>query len=314
MRELNICPIEYAYLGQSSNSPRNLAKRAGPLVVAEMKLRRLSHRRSNEPLLMIREASPLSAGRVEARILNSSSRGVYDFDDALMESASKRESWKRCVRAADVVVAGNDYLGERASEFHSDVRVIPSCVRVEDYALKTDYGVSDPPRILWIGSPSTEKYLQVISDPLLRVHRDTGARLVLVSSGERSLGILDVMTDRFQWSSEFEKAVPALADVGIMPLPVTPWSRGKCAYKLLQYGAAGLPVVGSPVGANALALSRMGGTPASTAEEWYGALRALLEAPVEDRMIRGSAAQRAVQLHYSYRSWSASMRSALVCG
>ena len=39
-------------------------------------------------------------------------------------------------------------------------------------------------------------------------------------------------------------------DIGIMPLFDTPWSRGKCSYKLLQYMAAGIPFITSAVGMN----------------------------------------------------------------
>ena len=35
-----------------------------------------------------------------------------------------------------------------------------------------------------------------------------------------------------------------------MPLEDTPWERGKCGYKLIQYMALGLPVVASAVGVN----------------------------------------------------------------
>ncbi|MDX2505427.1 MAG: hypothetical protein QNL62_13260 [Gammaproteobacteria bacterium] len=31
-----------------------------------------------------------------------------------------------------------------------------------------------------------------------------------------------------------------------MPLADTPWERGKCGYKFIQYMACGLPVVASP--------------------------------------------------------------------
>jgi hypothetical protein len=40
------------------------------------------------------------------------------------------------------------------------------------------------------------------------------------------------------------------AVVGVMPLPDTPWTRGKCAYKLIQCMACAIPVVASRVGAN----------------------------------------------------------------
>jgi glycosyltransferase involved in cell wall biosynthesis len=39
-------------------------------------------------------------------------------------------------------------------------------------------------------------------------------------------------------------------DIGLMPLTDDIWSKGKCGFKLLQYMAAGIPVICSPVGVN----------------------------------------------------------------
>ena len=63
-----------------------------------------------------------------------------------------------------------------------------------------------------------------------------------------------------------------------MPLAESPWSRGKCAYKLLQYMAASLPVVASPVGMNPSVIEHgRNGLLASSDDEWLAALERLLE-------------------------------------
>src|SRR5436305_3743919 len=127
-----------------------------------------------------------------------------------------------------------------------------------------------------MGSPSTEPYLRLVEAPLLALHRACGARLTVVSAGSAPLGPLESMADRVRWSRDGYGTVLAGADVGIGPLADTPYARGKCAYKLLQYAAAGLPLVASPVGANDAALRVLGGVPAPDGDAWYDALTHLL--------------------------------------
>ena len=67
------------------------------------------------------------------------------------------------------------------------------------------------------------------------------------------------MTDRVEWDGARTDALLAGADCGVMPIPDTPFTRGKCGYKLLQYGAAGFPAVGSPVGVNAGLIDELDG-------------------------------------------------------
>ena len=73
---------------------------------------------------------------------------------------------------------------------------------------------------------------------------------------------------RIVWT---DQATSRLAgwDVGVMPLRDGVYERAKCAYKLLQYAASGLPAVGSPIGVNAGILDEMDGLAPSSVDEWY---------------------------------------------
>ncbi|HYV85165.1 MAG TPA: glycosyltransferase family 4 protein, partial [Patescibacteria group bacterium] len=78
-------------------------------------------------------------------------------------------------------------------------------------------------------------------------------------------------------------------DVGLMPLDDRPFSRGKCGLKILQYQAAGVPVVCSPVGAN-LEIVRADATGlfAADAPAWTEAIvRLLTDADLAERLGRG---------------------------
>ncbi len=307
------------YLGTSDVRPGTLARDPLGVLRAEVRLRRVLSGPAPERLLVSRSMTPLAGGRLEAAFLRRAGWGVYDFDDALYADdrggihrfLGEGAGWARAVRAADLVVAGNTYLAEAAAEHNDDVVVIPSCVHPAAYPQKQDYAVGFPPRLIWMGSPSTERFLEAVAPALLAVHRRTGARLTVVSAGDRSLGDLAPMTDRVRWDGSRTDALLAEADCGLMPLPDDPFTRGKCAYKLLQYGAAGLPAVASPVGVNAQVLDELGGLAARNTDEWTDALLALLEEPESARRARGLQARAAVEHGYSYAAWGPAFLRAL---
>jgi glycosyltransferase involved in cell wall biosynthesis len=308
----------HEYLGAADNQPGTLARSPLRVLSAEAALRRLPAQLAGRNLLLSRRATPFSSGRLEARLLTGAARGVYDVDDALYADTggllrrawSAPAVWQRAVAAADVVIAGNEVLAERAAVHADEVVIIPSCVEPGLYRRKAHYERGDVPRAIWIGSPSTEHHLSLIADALLAVHRTHGMRLTVVSSGSRSLGPLDAIVDRAAWTAGTFSRILADADVGIMPLYDTEFSRGKCAYKLLQYGAAALPVVGSPVGTNAAVLAGLGGS-APARGEWADALAAVFDASASARTNLGVAARRAVEESYSFAAWEARWRSAV---
>jgi glycosyltransferase involved in cell wall biosynthesis len=94
-------------------------------------------------------------------------------------------------------------------------------------------------------------------------------------------------------------------------VPDDPWSRGKCGLKVLQYQAAGLPVVANPVGVQG-AFVRPGetGIPATTPDGWVSAVRQLA-ADVDLRRRLGVAGRKQVEASYSVevgaRGWLAAL-------
>jgi glycosyltransferase involved in cell wall biosynthesis len=306
------------YAGGADVRPRSLVRNPLGVLRAEAGLVRYRRRPPPERLLVSRSMSPLHGGRLEAAALRRAGWGVYDFDDALFADhrggvhrfLGEGAGWARALVAADRVLAGNAHLAEAASRLHPDVVVVPSCVDPDRYPRKTDHAVGEVPRLVWLGSPSTEPYLQPVAPALLEVHRRTGARLTLISSGDRPLGALGTMADRVTWDTTTSGTLLATADCGIMPLPDTPFARGKCAYKLLQYGAVGLPAVASPVGVNAQVVDQLDALPATGHDQWVQALLAVLGEPGPRRRARGRRARDAVVAHYSFTAWAPVVRRA----
>lgn len=300
---------EYNYVDTPDNSITTLAGRPKDVLTAEINLRKLARKKSQRVLLS-RKASPFSNGAIEGRILANSEYGVYDYDDAVMldRAGGLRRPWagssvwKHAVASADLVVAGNDYLAEHAAGLNKNVSVIPSCVNHEKYSVKSSYAISTP-EIVWIGSPSTERYLIDIAPALLRVNARTGARLKIISAGTASLGPLDTMVNRVEWSIDSFASTLSEADLGIMPLPDDEWSRGKCAYKLLQYGASGLPVIGSPIGANIDFLALCGADAPATLNDWSDSLEGFFAKTVDERWALGRRAREVVASKYSLSAW-----------
>jgi glycosyltransferase involved in cell wall biosynthesis len=310
----------HSYLSRHNADPRQLLKQPRRMLAAEHDLRGLVARRP-EWLLLHREASPLSRGRLESSLLAAADFAVFDFDDALFEDHGDGALWRRmapkapkvlaAAKQADRVIAGNDILADWASQVAREVVVVPSCVAVEQYREKIDYRVSDPPRLVWLGSVDNEPVLLTVARDLLELNRRCGARLTLIGTGRQSLGQLESIIDRYLWSEQLQHDALATADIGLMPLHDDPYSRGKCGYKLLQYGAVGLPAVASPVGTNASILAALGLPGVGAGDSWLETVLAILELSDSERAGMGRTARQRVIEQYSYQAWSGRWRQAV---
>src|ERR1700742_4832226 len=198
---------------------------------------------------------------IEARLFaRFSHRRVFDVDDAIYvrkprrlgdppdESPWRKRKFAATCRWAEVVAAGNDVLAGVARVSAKDIAVLPTSIDTAAYE-PTFAGPNDAPTIVWIGSPENLIYLEMVRPALARLaKRHPSLKMRVICSPFPVLS--DVNIERVSWSSATEAHALAGAHIGVMPLTDDAWSRGKCAFKLLQYMAAGLPCVASPVGAN----------------------------------------------------------------
>lgn len=300
------------YASLSNSSPATLGRHPFGVISAERKLRKMASSRPGR-LLLHREASPLSRGGLERRLLSSAEFAVYDFDDALQWDWGEGALFRRlapkapkalaAARGADRVIAGNPVLAEWASQHNDDVVIIPSCVSPRSYVAKSDYETGEPPRLVWMGSVDNEAYLGNIGRALLEVHRRTGARLTVISRTEPSLGGLETIIDRLPWSEPLQYSNLADFDIGIAPVPDTPYTRGKCGYKLLQYAAAGLPIVASPIGVNERILAELDMPGPLRVDDWAEAIFDVLSRSPAERARLGRRAREVVERQYSYDAW-----------
>jgi len=201
------------------------------------------------------------------------------------------------------VIAGNRTLAEHALQFNSQVSIIPTVVDLEQYAYQPIRAAGEIVTIGWVGSRSTSPYLLEI-EPVLR--RLSGAhpgkiRFRLYGHPQRSMNLPNFESLPFALASEI--ADLRTIDIGIMPVPDNDWTRGKCAFKAIQYMALGIPAAISPVGmATEVVQHGVNGFWARTPEEWFEALHRLV-CDAELRRRFAEEGRKTVEAHYSLRTW-----------
>lgn len=242
---------------------------------------------------------------------------IFDFDDAVFlrkrlrkgtyASLHRMRRFRRMLSIYDAVIAGNEFLAAQCRDAGLPLLVAPSPVPT-DVPLMGARAPGAVPRIGWIGLATNLAYLRPLHGVLRELARRRDYRLVVIS--DRDFELEGVPVENVRWTLAGQEAELAGLDVGVMPLePESPWSKGKCAYKLLQYMAAGVPVVATRVGMNAEVVEHgASGFLVESDAEWLAAFERLLD-DAALRMRAGRIGRERVEREYSYpvvaASWAA---------
>jgi glycosyltransferase involved in cell wall biosynthesis len=239
--------------------------------------------------------------RIERRIRKTGTPMVFDFDDAIYihkpstdhRFADRFKSLDRIpetVRMVDRVVVPNDYLGDYSRQLNENVTVVAEAEDTDRFTVRPPHQPTNNIVIGWIGSPSTAKYLKLITPALQEIcRRHPGVTIRTVGGHYEAEG---VRVENRPWTFDKEVENFHALDIGIMPLPLEEWSKGKSGCKLRQYMASGVPGVATRIGYNCeLVEEGKTGFLVESQEEWIEALESL----IVDHELRNRIAQAARQ-------------------
>lgn len=239
---------------------------------------------------------------------------VLDLDDAtyvryVSPSYGKAGSFfkffgktNNLIRRSVAVVCGNRFIAEYVESKGTRAVVIPTVVDTGAYSpiQKTN----EIPVVGWIGTHSTFPFLKLLFPVIERLANAHKFQFKIVGAGLNSIDINGVDVENLEWRLDREIQDFQSLDIGVYPITVSDsanekWILGKSGFKAIQYMAVGVPFVMSPVGVCA-EIGEPGKTHfnAHTADEWYEALKPLIEsAELRERM--GAASRKFALENYT---------------
>ena len=226
---------------------------------------------------------------------------VFDMDDAihLKHRGLGARQVRRIVDMVDQVIVGNEHLAEIV-DAPDKTTVIPTVVDHLRYAVRPM--PEGPFTVVWTGLSDNMREMEPYADALRRVLDEVGGRLVLISERFDAPWLRGLPVETIPWSPEAEVAGLSVGHVGLMPLADTPFNRGKCGFKLIQYMARGIPAVASPVGTNRQIVEHgVNGMLAATPGEVEDALMRIARDPGFAASL-GAAARKTVVERYSVQA------------
>lgn len=259
-------------------------------------------------VLVYRESAPIGPPLFERMLASMRTPYVFDFDDAIflapIHPSNTRWSWLRhpsrvteTVRQAALVIAGNEYLAEWAGQHNARVTVIGTPVDTDVHRPRAERPPG-PLVIGWVGSSTTAPYLRLL-DEILDALSERTEFVFRVIGGSYAHPRARVECLPYRLDREADDV--ATFDIGVLPEPDDPWTRGKGGFKALVYMATGIPVVASKVGVNPfIVVDGETGFCAADAATWIAALEQLAGDP-SLRANMGAAGRRLAVDRHSLR-------------
>jgi glycosyltransferase involved in cell wall biosynthesis len=252
------------------------------------------------------------------RVLRQRARWLaYDFDDCVTRCDSTRGypwplldkviQFRGMVRSVDAITAGNSYLADLASFYNRRVAidVVPTTVDVTRYPRRP---MATGAVIGWIGQPATLYYLRRLDSAWRKLSQRNSSLVVRTIGGDLGARVR-YRHDARPWSALTESQELSALSVGLAPLTSDPWTLGKCGLRLIQYLAAGVAAVASPVGVQSEIIDEGAALGARSADEWVAKVERLL-LDVDERTHLTRVGRQLVERRYVPTRWLSTVAQA----
>lgn len=217
------------------------------------------------------------------------SKIIFDFDDsiwlqnvsnanktlAFLKNANKTAS---IIQISDMVFVGNQYLANYATQFNSNVRIVPTTINTNEYQRKIVEKPNDAVCIGWSGSITTIQHFEQAIPALEIIKEKYKKKVYFQVIGDNQYRNINLGIKGISWNKKTELEDLSQIDIGLMPLPDDEWAKGKCGLKGLQYMALEIATIMSPVGVNTEIIQHgNNGFLATTRQEWVDCISNLIE-------------------------------------
>jgi len=232
---------------------------------------------------------------------------VYDIDDLIYKAeSSPNNKFVKYLKSAakvdfsmqhaDHVLVSTDKLFNYTKQFTPNVSQIPATIDVKKYSFSKTANL-DKVVIGWSGSHSTSKYLHLLDNVFRQILiRHSNVKIMVM--GDKTYNVDGCDIELVEWTAKTE--IPNLQqfDIGLHPVPDEEWVYGKSGGKLVQYMAAGIPIVASAIGPNFKAIKDGdNGFLVKTDEEWISKLELLITDAVLRKQMGVNSKKRAVEFY-----------------
>ena len=308
---VHLAPFESADIAELMDKPGRRARKLAHALRDLLRRWNLRHDVARyHGAIVVHEAALLGGAWFERYLARHRVPFIYDFDDPLWITATEFGDWTtrfwrspgkfaEICRLSSAVTVGNEYLASYARQYNADVTIVHTSIDLDRYRVLPRRSGGGPFTVVWTGQRGASmRFLDTVRPALERLGAKIPLRLRVISD-EAPPRYENVSVEFVPWSPAVEANALGEGDVGIMPLPDTPATRGKCGLKALQYMAVGRATVVSPVGINRdLVRDGENGLWAESLEEWEAQLQRLArDEQLRDRL--AAAGRKTVESGYT---------------
>ncbi len=257
-----------------------------------------------------RESFPIGGAFFETILCKLKKPFIFDFDDAIFLPASSANNsfidrFRTPDRVANIirmsrhVIAGNQYLADFALKYNRNVSELPTPVET-GICLPDNVRACNEVVIGWIGSITTSKFLETIKKVIISLSKKFKNVKFKIVGGDFCINDLQNIVYK-QWRLKEEIEDLSSFDIGIMPMPDTEWTRGKCGFKAILYMSMGIPSVVSDVGMNReIIIDGQNGFLAKNEDDWFNKLSDLIRSrELRDKI--GKSGKETIEQKYSVK-------------